>query len=56
MTQKEEWAQWVAEDSRMTYQKCQKLETENMQLSEQMKKMNRFNNENITLVNVSRAQ
>ena len=27
-----------------------------MQLSEQVKKMNRFNNENITLVNVSRAQ
>ena len=60
MIQKEEWTQKqlesMTEDSRKVYQKCQHLQTENMQLSEQMKKLSVFNDGNVKLVNMLKAQ
>jgi len=60
MIQKKEWTrkqlESMTEDSRKVYQKCENLQAENMQLSEQMKKLSVFNDHNVTLVNTLKAQ
>jgi len=60
MKQKEEWArkqlESTTENNRKAYQKCQELEAEKRQLSEQMNKLSGLNDENVTLVNVLKAQ
>lgn len=60
LTQETQWAQKQLEskkeDSRNAYQKCQELEAENKQLSEKLRKLSGFNNTNIELYNVSKAQ
>ena len=46
----------MTEDSRNAHQKCQEVEAESKQISEQMKKLSRYNNDNIALYNKSKAQ
>ena len=60
MKQKEEWVrkqlESTTENSRKAYQKCQELEAEKRQLSEQMNKLSGLNDENVALVNMLKAQ
>jgi len=57
---KEEWArnqlENTTENRRKAYQRCQELEAENKQLSEQMNKLSGLNDENVILVHALKAQ
>jgi len=60
MKQKEAWAQkqleLMTESNKRAYQKCQELQTENRQLSEQLTKLSGLNADGNAVINELKAQ